>query len=310
MILIVINILILMISVLLSIAFFTLMERKYISFFQNRKGPNKTLISGIMQPISDAIKLLGKEMNMNIKSNISMFILSPCVNLTCSLIVWLIFPFSFEFEFMKMSSLFMMSCMSMNMVSLMMMSWASNSNYAFIGMVRTISQLVSYEINLMLVIITIIGLTTQMNFKMMWSSQMYAPISMSILPLFFIWMMTILAETNRTPFDFSEGESELVSGFNIEYSSKSFMMLFLAEYSSILMMSLVTSCMFFMFQPTSATFLVVYFACCLYFIWTRATFPRFRYDKLMKMNWTQILPLATYILYFSMIYKLYCTTKS
>nr|YP_009939387.1 NADH dehydrogenase subunit 1 [Crenidorsum turpiniae]QNV48541.1 NADH dehydrogenase subunit 1 [Crenidorsum turpiniae] len=304
------NTLILMICVLLSIAFFTLMERKYISFFQNRKGPNKTLISGIMQPISDAIKLLGKEMNMNIKSNSMMFLLSPCANLMCSLIVWLIFPFKFEFAFMKMSSLFMLSCMSMNMISLMMMGWASNSNYAFIGMVRTISQLVSYEINLMLVIITVITVTSQMNFKMMWLNQLYSPMMIFILPLFFVWMLTILAETNRTPFDFSEGESELVSGFNIEYSSKSFMMLFLAEYASILLMSMITTCMFCVFQTSNIMFLLIYFMNCLYFIWTRATFPRFRYDKLMKMNWTQILPVTTYILYYSMIYKIYCTTKS
>nr|AGK36343.1 NADH dehydrogenase subunit 1 [Aleurocanthus woglumi] len=301
------NILVLIMCVLLSIAFFTLMERKVISFSQNRMGPNKVSLIGILQPISDAIKLLSKEMNLNSKSNISMFFISPCLNLICSLTMWLILPIKFEFTFMKMSALFMIGCMTMNTLTLMMMSWASNSNYAFIGMMRTISQLISYEINFMLIIITIMNLTTQLNFNIMWMSQKYAPFIILILPLFLLWIFTILAETNRTPFDFSEGESELISGFNIEYSSSSFIFLFLSEYSSILVMSVVTTCMFTNFQIFTISLYITYLSICFLFIWTRTSFPRFRYDKLMKLNWTQILPTSTIILYLSFWIKITCT---
>nr|AAS77781.1 NADH dehydrogenase subunit 1 [Tetraleurodes mori] len=304
------NLLILMLCALLGIAFFTLMERKLLSLSQNRKGPNKTAITGILQPVSDAMKLITKEINLNQKSNFSMFMISPCLNLTCSLVLWLIFPWLFEFNVMKMSILFLMSCMTMNMISLMAMSWSSNSNYAFIGLMRTISQMVSYEINLILILLTIINLTSQMSFSTTGHVQKYIPMGVMLLPLLILWVMVILAETNRTPFDFSEGESELISGFNIEYSSKSFVFLFLSEYSSILVMSIITTLTFSGASMALPVFYLAYLMMCFFFIWTRATLPRFRYDKLMKLNWTQMLPINTYILMWSFAFKMYCAMKS
>nr|ALR69364.1 NADH dehydrogenase subunit 1 [Bemisia tabaci] len=298
------NFLFLMIMVMVSVAFFTLIERKMIGYSQSRKGPNKVLMMGIMQPIADAMKLISKEMNMNHNSNFIMYMMAPALNITCSLFMWVIFPFGYTFTFMKMAVLMMLSCMAFNVVTIMMMSWASNSNYAFIGMIRTISQLISYEINLIMILIITVIITEQLNFINMHKIQMYMYTLIMLFPLVLIWMITVLAETNRTPFDFSEGESELISGFNIEYSSTSFMMLFLSEYCSILIMSLLTICMFTNLTPTKPSFYTAYLITCFIFVWTRTTLPRFRYDKLMKFNWTQILPMTTLMLFISFPMKI------
>nr|QPB46189.1 NADH dehydrogenase subunit 1 [Bemisia tabaci] len=294
-----INFTFLMIMVMISVAFYTLLERKMIGYSQSRKGPNKTLIMGIAQPFADAMKLINKEMNLNYNSNFNIYMMAPALNIISSLVTWIIFPFNYSFSFMKMSVLMVLSCMAFNVVTIMMMSWSSNSNYAFIGMIRTISQLISYEINLIMILIAVIVITENMNFLYMNKIQKYVTVLTMLFPLVMIWVTTILAETNRTPFDFSEGESELISGFNIEYSSTSFMMLFLSEYCSILIMSLMTVCMFFNISLTSTKFYLMYLVMCFIFIWARATLPRFRYDKLMKFNWTQVLPLTTLVLFFS-----------
>nr|ALC75994.1 NADH dehydrogenase subunit 1 [Bemisia afer] len=299
-----VNLLFLLIMVMLSIAFFTLMERKVIGYSQSRKGPNKILITGIVQPMADAIKLLSKEVNLNFNSNVYIYMVAPLINIICSMMMWMMFPFMFTFSFMKMSMLFMLCCMTFNTTSIMMMSWSSNSNYAFIGMIRTISQLISYEINLIMLIMSIIMITEQMNLMLTSKMQKYSPILIITFPMIIIWMITILAETNRTPFDFSEGESELISGFNIEYSSINFMMLFLSEYSSILLMSFISVSLFVTNYVNNMIFYWLYFILCFYFIWARTTLPRFRYDKLMKLNWTQILPLTTVFLFMTFPMKL------
>nr|ALR69314.1 NADH dehydrogenase subunit 1 [Bemisia tabaci] len=298
------NFLFLMIMVMISVAFFTLIERKVIGYSQSRKGPNKVLMMGIAQPIADAMKLISKEMNMNYNSNFIIYMLAPALNIICSLVMWVIFPFNYSFAFMKMAVLMMLSCMAFNVVTIMMMSWASNSNYAFIGMIRTISQLISYEINLIMIMITTTIITEQLNFINMNKIQKYVYTLMILFPLMLVWMITMLAETNRTPFYFSEGESQLISGFNIEYSSTSFIMLFLSEYSSILIMSMLTICMFTNLTTNNPKFYAAYLVTCFIFVWTRTTLPRFRYDKLMKFNWTQILPMSTLMLFISFPMKI------
>nr|AAS77777.1 NADH dehydrogenase subunit 1 [Dialeurodes hongkongensis] len=303
-----INIIFILMSTLLSIAFFTLMERKMISYSQTRKGPNKVYSMGILQPISDAIKLMGKEINMNLKCNFSIYMISPISNILCSMMMWMTLPFFYTFMFMKMSLMFLVSCMTFNTILIMMMSWSSNSNYSMIGMMRTIAQTISYEVNFMMIILTIINMTEQMNLNFMKKMQKYIPMMIMMNILFLMWLIIILAETNRTPFDFSEGESELISGFNIEFSSKSFMMIFLAEYSSILMMSMMTV-MMFMSDLKTMKFNLMYLLMCNFFIWTRTTLPRFRYDKLMKLNWKQILPSVTIIFMISFLMKTYYTKK-
>nr|YP_009027754.1 NADH dehydrogenase subunit 1 [Bemisia afer]AHC02247.1 NADH dehydrogenase subunit 1 [Bemisia afer] len=299
-----VNLLFLLIMVMLSIAFFTLLERKIIGYSQSRKGPNKVLILGIIQPIADAIKLLTKEVNLNFNSNFTIYMVAPLMNIVCSLLMWIVFPFLLNFSFMKMSILFMLSCMAFNTTAIMMMSWSSNSNYAFIGMIRSISQLISYEINLMMILIALIVISEQLNFLLMDQLQKYMPTVIITFPMIMLWLITVLAETNRTPFDFSEGESELISGFNIEYSSINFMMLFLSEYSSILLMSYISVHVFVSGATSTLVFYGTYSMFCLMFIWIRTTLPRFRYDKLMKLNWTQILPLTTILVFLAFPLKL------
>nr|YP_010933898.1 NADH dehydrogenase subunit 1 [Aleurodicus rugioperculatus]WKT15082.1 NADH dehydrogenase subunit 1 [Aleurodicus rugioperculatus] len=299
-----ITMIILLLSIFLSIAFFTLMERKILSFMQNRKGPNKTMILGLMQPFSDAIKLFSKEMNMNIKSNFMIFYLFPMFNIICSMMMWMTYPFFWNFNFNKFNILMLMSMMSINMIIIMLISWSSNSNYAMIGLMRSIAQMISYEINLMIIIMTIVNLTEQMNFNLMFKMQKYIMFYIYLMFLFYIWIITILAETNRTPFDFSEGESELISGFNIEYSSFSFAFIFLAEYSNILIMSLISLLLFFNMKMSSIKFYLMFMMMCLLFIWIRCSLPRFRYDKLMYLTWIKFLPLSILYFFFSLTFKL------
>nr|CAD5105720.1 NADH dehydrogenase subunit 1 [Pealius mori] len=299
-----VNLIILVVCVMVSIAFFTLMERKMISYIQNRKGPNKVSIIGILQPMADAIKLISKELNLNFKSNFLLYIISPMLNILISLTMWITFPFVFCFSFMKMSVLFMISCLSVNSITIILMSWSSNSNYAFVGMIRSVAQLISYEINFMLIILAIINISEQLNFNFMSVLQKYMNLS-EIVPLMLImWLISSLAETSRTPFDFSEGESELVSGFNIEYSSKSFMFLFLAEYANILFISFITVSMILM-SSVGLISITLYLIISMLFIWVRATLPRFRYDKLMKFNWSQLLPITTIFFFLSFLMKMY-----
>nr|AAS77785.1 NADH dehydrogenase subunit 1 [Trialeurodes hutchingsi] len=302
-----INMMAIILIVFISIAFFTLMERKIISYSQNRKGPNKASMTGIMQPMADAIKLMNKEVNLNYKSNFFMFMLSPTVNIFCSGLMWFIYPSAFCFKFMKMSVLYIISCMSVNIIAVMAMSWSSNSNFSLLGMMRTISQLVSYEINLMMIILLSINMSEQMNLEHMKNLTQMSPMALMMTLIFMLWMITSLAETNRTPFDFSEGESELISGFNIEFSGKSFMFVFLAEYSSILIMAMLTSTMFFSMTPMSHMFTPLYLTLCFTFVWTRTSLPRFRYDKLMAANWQQVLPVSMTALLVSFSLKLYYT---
>ena len=289
---------------MISIAFFTLVERKIIGYSQSRKGPNKVFIIGIVQPIADAIKLISKEININYSSNFIIYTLAPVLNIICSLVIWIIFPFNYSFNFIKIAVLIILRCIAFNVVTIIIIRWASNSNYAFIGMIRTISQLISYEINLIMILITTTIITEQLNFININKVQKYIYTLIILFPLILIWIITILAETNRTPFDFSEGESELISGFNIEYRRTRFMILFLSEYSRILIIRLLTICIFTNLTTNSPRFYTAYLGICFIFVWTRTTLPRFRYDKLIKFNWTQILPISTLILFISFPIKI------
>lgn len=208
---------------------------------------------------------------------------------------------------MKIAVLIILRCIAFSVVTIIIIRWSSNSSYSFIGMIRTISQLISYEINIIMILITVIIITEQINFIIIKKVQKYIYILIILFPLVLIWIITILAETNRTPFDFSEGESELISGFNIEYRRTRFIIIFLSEYCSILIIRSLTIFIFTNLEPNSAEFYVRYIAMCFIFVWTRTTLPRFRYDKLIKLNWTQILPLTTLILVISFPMKILWT---
>lgn len=292
---------------MISVAFFTLLERKIIGYSQSRKGPNKILIAGIAQPIADAIKLISKEININYSSNFGIYTLAPILNIICSLVTWIVFPLRYSFNFMKIAVLIILRCMAFSVVTIIIIRWSSNSNYSFIGMIRTISQLISYEINIIMILITVIIVTEQINFIIIKKVQKYIYVLIILFPLVLIWTITILAETNRTPFDFSEGESELISGFNIEYRRTRFIIIFLSEYCSILIMRSLTIFIFTNLESSSTGFYIRYLVICFIFVWTRTTLPRFRYDKLIKLNWTQILPLTTLILVLSFPIKILWT---
>nr|APU89574.1 NADH dehydrogenase subunit 1 [Armadillidium album] len=291
----------LFIYVLLSVAFVTLMERKILSYMQKRKGPNKMGFKGILQPFNDAIKLLSKEFFNLSMSNLSIYTFSPIAMLMISLLMWLTFPSLTGSVSMMMPLIFILCCLSSGVYPILGSGWSSNSKYAMLGSLRAVAQTISYEVSLVIIILSLVTLSNSFSLVKLMSS-MKISMMLTMLPMMMLWFTSALAETNRTPFDFSEGESELVSGFNTEYMSSGFVLFFLAEYSSILFMSLLFSVMFFyppdLFMALSASIILI----SMVFIWVRGTLPRLRYDKLMMLAWKIFLPLALfYLLLFSSI---------
>nr|YP_010946803.1 NADH dehydrogenase subunit 1 [Pseudoglomeris angustifolia]WGO57560.1 NADH dehydrogenase subunit 1 [Pseudoglomeris angustifolia] len=290
--------LILLICVMVGVAFLTLLERKVLGYIHIRKGPNKVGLIGILQPFSDAIKLFTKEHTFPLTSNYLSYYFSPIFNLFLSLLVWMVIPYSSGFISFELGLLFFLCCTSLSVYSIMIAGWSSNSNYSLLGSLRAVAQTISYEVSLILILLSFVFLVNSYNLMYMNYFQYYLWMIFIMLPLSLIWMISCLAETNRTPFDFAEGESELVSGFNIEYSSGSFALIFLAEYASILFMSMLC-CLIFLGGNMNLFF---YMKLCLIsyiFIWVRGTMPRFRYDKLMYLAWSMFLPLSlNYLLFF------------
>nr|YP_010233996.1 NADH dehydrogenase subunit 1 [Hyriopsis bialata]QTA71692.1 NADH dehydrogenase subunit 1 [Hyriopsis bialata] len=276
--------------ILLGVAFFTLLERKALGYFQIRKGPNKVGIVGIPQPLADALKLFVKEWIMPLTSNILPFIMTPTIMLTMALSLWQLFPSHMLTSFMVLGVLLFLSISSLTVYTTLMAGWSSNSKYALFGAIRAMAQTISYEVTMALIIFFYLFLSMKMDLISIRQINTQTPTLILFLPLGFMWLTVILAETNRTPFDFAEGESELVSGFNIEYGGAGFAFLFMAEYSNILFMSLLTSCLLtgtlLMAIPTAIVFL-----------WARATLPRYRYDLLMAMAWKSFLPLSLALLF-------------
>nr|AXS64988.1 NADH dehydrogenase subunit 1 [Cucujoidea sp. 4 KM-2017] len=292
------NYLILIVGVLVSVAFLTLLERKLLGYIQIRKGPNKVGYLGLLQPFSDAIKLFSKEMIFPLMSNFMFFIFSPLVNLLLSLLLWLVMPFYFYFLKFNLSVLYFFCLSSMAVYTIMISGWSSNSIYSLLGSIRSVAQTISYEVSMFLVMLSYLLMICSLNFYLFLSFQKFLWMIFLMLPLSIIWFVVSLAETNRTPFDFAEGESELVSGFNIEYSSGSFAMIFLAEYSSILFMSMLSVMMFMGGNFNSFMFFFKLVFLSFMWIWIRGTLPRFRYDKLMNLNWKIFLPVSLNFLIF------------
>nr|YP_010464274.1 NADH dehydrogenase subunit 1 [Lagria rufipennis]UUL71651.1 NADH dehydrogenase subunit 1 [Lagria rufipennis] len=286
------SMLMLIIFILISVAFLTLLERKILGYIQIRKGPNKTGYMGILQPFSDAIKLFSKEQSFPFMSNLYIYYFMPMINLLISLFLWLSIPFISWFLNFNFSILFFLCISSLSVYCIMMAGWSSNSNFSLLGSLRCIAQSISYEVSLSLILMSLIFMCLSFNFVNIMSFQYYIIFMFITLPLFMMWFISCLAETNRTPFDFAEGESELVSGFNIEYSSGGFAMIFLAEYSNIIFMSFI-SCLLFL---SSTMFSLMFFLKASFlvflFILVRGTLPRFRYDKLMYLAWKSFLPIS------------------
>nr|YP_009941975.1 NADH dehydrogenase subunit 1 [Melanostoma scalare]QOC71046.1 NADH dehydrogenase subunit 1 [Melanostoma scalare] len=291
--------LLLIICVLVSVAFLTLLERKVLSYIQIRKGPNKVGLMGIPQPFCDAIKLFTKEQTYPLLSNYISYYFSPIFSLFLSLLLWMCMPFFIKLFSFNLGLVFFMCCTSLGVYTVMIAGWSSNSNYALLGGLRSVAQTISYEVSLALILLSFVFLINNYNMLNFYYYQMYMWFFILLFPLSFIWLIISLAETNRTPFDFAEGESELVSGFNVEYSSGSFALIFLSEYSSILFMSMLFSLIFLGGDVFNFFFYFKLMFISFVFIWVRGTLPRFRYDKLMYLAWKSFLPFSlNYLLFF------------
>uniref|UniRef100_A0A1X9ZNR5 NADH-ubiquinone oxidoreductase chain 1 n=1 Tax=Decemunciger sp. AB-2017 TaxID=1980157 RepID=A0A1X9ZNR5_9ANNE len=268
-------------SAMLAMSFYTLFERKALGYFQNRKGPNKVSLSGVPQPFADAIKLFSKEQLEPKKANNTPFMISPITMMN------------------KYGVLTFLVVSSLTVYGTLIAGWASNSKYALIGALRSVALTISYEVAMTLILLTPLCIFVSFNMNNFNQYKLSIPLFL-FFHIFYMWLVSILAETNRTPFDFAEGESELVSGFNTEFSGSLFAFIFMAEYTSIIIMSLFTS-VFFMpaifdlfctLHATSIQTMIIAFG----FIWVRASFPRMRYDKLMNLTWKTFLPMSLVVL--------------
>nr|YP_010250274.1 NADH dehydrogenase subunit 1 [Lichtwardtia dentalis]QTV20899.1 NADH dehydrogenase subunit 1 [Lichtwardtia dentalis] len=290
--------LILIVCVLVGVAFLTLLERKVLGYIQIRKGPNKVGLMGIPQPFCDAIKLFTKEQTYPLMSNYISYYFSPIFSLFLSLLVWMCVPLMVKLYSFNLGLLFFLACTSLGVYTVMVAGWSSNSNYALLGGLRAVAQTISYEVSLALIMLSFVILIGGYNLLDFYYYQKNIWFLFLLLPLALVWFASCLAETNRTPFDFAEGESELVSGFNVEYSSGGFALIFLAEYASILFMSMLFSMIFLGGDIFSFLFYLKLVFISFMFIWARGTLPRFRYDKLMYLAWKCFLPFSLNFLIF------------
>nr|YP_009139068.1 NADH dehydrogenase subunit 1 [Cyclura pinguis]CRH04121.1 NADH dehydrogenase subunit 1 [Cyclura pinguis] len=285
------------IPILVAVAFLTLLERKVLGYMQLRKGPNIVGPFGLLQPIADGVKLFTKEPIRPSSSSPTLYILTPTLALFISLLIWAPIPMPMTLADMNLGLLFMLALSSTAVYSVLLSGWASNSKYALLGALRAVAQTISYEVTLGIILLSIIILSGGFSLKTLTTTQEPAWLLFSSWPLFMMWYVSTLAETNRAPFDLTEGESELVSGFNVEYAAGPFAMFFLAEYTNILMMNTLSSILFFspgQMQPElfSINLMAKSTLLTLIFLWVRASYPRFRYDQLMHLLWKQFLPLT------------------
>jgi NADH-quinone oxidoreductase subunit H len=287
----------LVLPVLISVAYLTLAERKVMGAMQQRFGPNSIGFFGLLQPLADGLKLLLKEAVIPTNSNTFSFIFAPILTFFISLLNWAILPFSSYcfFADVNLSLLFIFAVSGLAVYGVILSGWSSNSKYAFFGAIRSAAQMVSYEVSMGLILMSALFCVGSINFIDIVLFQSFIFFAIPFLPLFLMFLVSILAETNRAPFDLPEAESELVSGFNVEYSSMGFALFFLAEYGSIIAMSILTVLIFlggwlsinfsllFLIEPFILAFKTSFIL--FFFIWVRASFPRYRVDQLMRLCW-------------------------
>nr|YP_010395757.1 NADH dehydrogenase subunit 1 [Anthrenus museorum]UQJ73834.1 NADH dehydrogenase subunit 1 [Anthrenus museorum] len=295
----------LLIGVFIGVAFLTLLERKVLGYIQIRKGPNKVGFLGILQPFGDAIKLFTKEQISPLMSNYLLYYFSPVVNLFLALLMWMCMPFFCYFMSFNFGVLFFMCVSSLGVYAIMIAGWSSNSNYSLLGGLRSVAQTISYEVSLVLILLSFLFLVSGLMISDFYKYQVNIWFLFLCFPLCLMWIVSSLAETNRTPFDFAEGESELVSGFNVEYSSGGFALIFLAEYSNILFMSMFSVILFMGSNYHSFYFFLQLVFLSFFWLWVRGTLPRYRYDKLMYLAWKSYLPVSLNFILFYFGMKLF-----
>jgi len=304
-----IKILIIVVPLLISVAYFTLAERKILGAIQRRRGPNFIGVYGLLQPLSDGLKLFAKETVIPSNANKFIFVISPIITFTISLMGWAIIPFDkySVLSEINVGVLYLFAISSLGVYGIIMSGWSSNSKYAFLGSLRSTAQMVSYEVSIGFVIATIVICCGSFNLLTIIESQKNIWFVIPFFPLFLIFWVSALAETNRHPFDLPEAESELVSGYNVEYSAMGFALFSLGEYGNMLLMSSFNVILFFggwlpplqilSFLPGSFWFGLKICLFVVLFVWIRAALPRYRYDQLMNLGWKAFLPLSlTYLM--------------
>ncbi|YP_004285814.1 NADH dehydrogenase subunit 1 (mitochondrion) [Channa argus] len=295
----IINPLAFIVPVLLAVAFLTLLERKVLGYMQLRKGPNIVGPYGLLQPIADGVKLFIKEPVRPSTSSPALFLITPILALTLALSLWIPLPLPYPMADLNLGILFILALSSLAVYSILGSGWASNSKYALIGALRAVAQTISYEVSLGLILLTIIIFSGGFTLQTFNITQESIWLILPAWPLAAMWFTSTLAETNRTPFDLTEGESELVSGFNVEYAAGPFALFYLAEYANILLMNTLSTTLFLgashipIFPELTAVNLMVKASLLsMLFLWVRASYPRFRYDQLMHLIWKNFLPLT------------------
>lgn len=288
----VVRLLILLLIILVGVAFLTLLERKVLRYIQIRKGPNKVGFIGLLQPFRDAIKLLNKELFYVYKSNYNFFYLCPIIRFVIIIIIWLVFPYITNIYFLNYSVLLIIIFITIGGYLVIFIGWSANSIYSIIGAIRSVSQILSYEVRFILIILVIILIRERYSILDFMNYQFYLWYLVILYPLFIIFFIRILAELNRSPIDFIEGESELVSGFNIEYFRGRFTLIFLSEYGIIIFFRLIR---IYIFRNLLGHSLIIIFILinilCRIVIFMRGMLPRIRYDELIYLCWKIILPM-------------------